>query len=259
MTQAGETLLDSDFYKAADDGQKETYLKDVYSAVRSAINSEYTGKDVDGAAKAYKDAGGGEKGTQAVVNYIAAKDIISDAGLSSGSNAAKDIKEAALNGDVEKAQKLADNAAKTKEILDKYDISTSSNAGKDIKAAIEAGKPREAEMIAKKAKAEKEEKAKAEETKDTLSSYGLDKTGPTKTYEKAKSEIPSLTTQQFATTYKKIDSDGNQGIKQDEIIDYLNNNNVTEAEAQKIWSAYGNSSWKKIPVLKNGKWTKGNK
>ena len=257
MTSAGEKLLDSEFYKASEDAEKEKLLKDVYSDVRSAINSEYTGKEVTGASKAYVEAGGGEKGVDAVISYYAGKDIIEEAGLSSSSNAAKEIKEAANSGDMEKAQKIADNAAKTKEILDKYDISTSSNAGKDIKAAIEAGKPREAEMIAKKAKEVKVEEAKQKETQETLSDYGLKKTSSAKTYEKAKSEIPGLTTQQFATTYKAIDSDHNEGIKQDEIIDYLNSNNVSEADAQKIWSAYGNKTWKAIPVLKNGKWSKG--
>ena len=263
MTQAGETLLDSDFYKAADDGQKETYLKDVYSAVRSAINSEYTGNDVDGAAKAYKDAGGGEKGTQAVVNYIAAKDIISDAGLSSSSNAAKEVKAAAAEGNLEEAQKIADNAAKTKEILDKYGVSNTSNAGKDVKAAVEAGDYKKAEKLAAEAQKAKEEKAAKEETKaessDELSSYGLTKPGPSATYQKAKGEIPGLTTQQFASTYKLIDSDGNQGIKQQELLDYLNKYVTSETKAQEIWSAYGGwknkkGEYKKLIKNKDGSW-----
>ena len=263
--QLAESFIKSDLYKNLPDEEKAEILSNLYGASKTITKRDKFDSAVPDSSSykkaiaAYDEAGGGQKGVDAMINFYAGKKIVADSGISDSSNASKEIQAAATSGDMEKAQKLADNAAKTKEILDKYDISTSSTAGKDIKAAIDAGKPREAEMIAKKAKAEKEEKAKAEETKDTLSSYGLDKTGPTKTYEKAKSEIPGLTTQQFATTYKKIDSDGNQGIKQDEIIDYLNNNNVSEAEAQKIWSAYGNSSWKKIPVLKNGKWTKGNK
>lgn len=257
MTSAGEKLLDSDFYKNADDATKEKYLSGIYSDVRSAINSEYTGNEVDGASKVYKEAGGGDKGVEAVVNFYGAKDIMNKNDISSSSNAGKAIKEAALSGDFEKAQKIAEDTVRSNEILEKYDISSGSNAGKEIKAAIEAGKPREAEMIAKKAKEVKVEEAKQKETQETLSDYGLKKTSSAKTYEKAKSEIPGLTTQQFATTYKAIDSDHNEGIKQDEIIDYLNSNNVSEADAQKIWSAYGNKTWKAIPVLKNGKWSKG--
>ena len=267
MTAAGEKLLDTEFYKAADDATKEKYLSGIYSDVRSAINSDYTGKDVDGASKAYKEAGGGEKGVEAVVNFYAAKDILDKADISSSSNAGKAIKEAALSGDMEKAQKLADDTVKSNEILDKYEIGATSNAGKEVKAAVEAGNIRQAEQLAKKAAAEKAAKAKAAEAKaaekeatqattDDLSSYGLTKQSATSTYEKAKDTIPGLTTQQFATTYKQIDSNGNQGITQDEVIDYLNKYVTSDAKGQEIWNAYGSSNWKKIPVLKNGKWSK---
>jgi hypothetical protein len=115
----------------------------------------------------------------------------------------------------------------------------------------------QAEKLAEQAKEEKAEKVKTEETKEDLSSYGLTSISPAKTYEKAQTIIPGLTTEKFATTYKKIDADGNQGIKQDEVISYLNSQKITsESEAKKIWSAYGNSTWKSIPKLENGKWVK---
>lgn len=263
--QLAESFIKSDLYKNLPDEEKAEILSNLYGASKTITKRDKFDSAVPDSSSykkaiaAYDEAGGGQKGVDAMINFYAGKKIVADSGISDSSNASKEIQAAATSGDMEKAQKLADNAAKTKEILDKYDISTSSNAGKDIKAAIDAGKPREAEMIAKKAKAEKEEKAKAEETKDTLSSYGLDKTGPTKTYEKAKSEIPSLTTQQFATTYKKIDSDGNQGIKQQELLDYLNKYVTSETKAQEIWSAYGGwknkkGEYKKLIKNKDGSW-----
>lgn len=91
----------------------------------------------------------------------------------------------------------------------------------------------------------------------SLQNLGLSKPGPTYTYYNAQTVIPGLTTEDFAKTYKTIDSDGNQGIKQDEVIAYLNSQKITsESEANKIWSAYGSSEWKSIPKLENGKWVK---
>ena len=69
LTKAGEQLLDSDFYKSADAETQESVLSNVYSGLRSAINSEYNGKDVTGAAKKYVEAGGGDAGIQAVLSY----------------------------------------------------------------------------------------------------------------------------------------------------------------------------------------------
>ena len=152
--------------------------------------------------------------------------------------------------------KTQDAKNTTKDLLGDSGVTTNSNAGKAIQAAVESGDMKQAEKLAAEAKAEKAETVKTEETKDTLSTYGLTSMAPAKTYEKAQSVIPGLTTEKFATTYKKIDNDGNQSIKQDEIIDYLNSNNISESEGKKIWEAYGSKSWKKIPKLENGKWKK---
>lgn len=144
-----------------------------------------------------------------------------------------------------------------KELLGDSGVTTNSNAGKAVVEAVKNGDMEQAEQLADQAKEEKAEKVKVEETKEDLSSYGLTGISPAKTYEKAQGVIPGLTTEKFATTYKKIDADGNQGIKQDEIIAYLNSQKITsESEAKKIWSAYGNTTWKSIPTLENGKWVK---
>jgi len=139
-------------------------------------------------------------------------------------------------------------------------IKPNSNVGKEALDLLGQGKTEKAQEVINDGLAEKEAKAaKKEETQaaqDDLSIYGLTKTSAAKTYEKAQTVIPGLTSQQFASTYKMIDSDGNQGIRQDEIIDYLNKYVTSDNKGQEIWSAYGNSTWKSIPVLENGTWKK---
>lgn len=99
-----------------------------------------------------------------------------------------------------------------------------------------------------------EQKA-ADDAAESLPKYGLDKPSVPYTYAKAQKTIPGLTTKEFASTYKKIDADGNQGIKQDEIIAYLNSANMSEDKGKQIWEAYGASNWQKTPVYSNGQWS----
>ena len=68
--------------------------------------------------------------------------------------------------------------------------------------------------------------------------------------------MPSLTPKEYYKTKDKIDLDGNNSVKQDEIIEYLNKNNISEERGKKIWAAYGDKNWKTIPSLKNGQWSK---
>jgi hypothetical protein len=122
-------------------------------------------------------------------------------------------------------------------------LNSSTNASKEIQKDVESGNMEAAQQKIDAAQ--------------QLSDLGLNKPGPTYSYYNAQKQIPGLTVEDFAKTYKSIDSDGNQGIKQDEVIAYLNKNKITSAsEANQIWSVYGNSEWKSIPSLKDGKWTK---
>ena len=75
-------------------------------------------------------------------------------------------------------------------------------------------------------------------------------------YEHATNYIPSLTPTQFANTWNEINTDGNTGIKQQEILDYLNQNPQSHVnDAMLYWQAYGDSSWTKVPVLnEDGVW-----
>ena len=214
-----EALANDEWFNGLDDPQKEEIVKGINTI------AEHTGK--------------------AAIDPEYAKD----------SKAYNAYKDGGISGLLDYYKGQASKST-TKELLGDSGVSINSNAGKAITAAVESGNMKEAEKLAKEAKEEKAQKQATEETKDTLSSYGLTSISPAKTYEKAQTVIPGLTTEKFATTYKKIDADGNQGIKQDEIINYLNKNNISEAEGKKIWKAYGNSTWKKIPKLENGTWKK---
>ena len=98
-------------------------------------------------------------------------------------------------------------------------------------------------------------KQEKEEKQAQLSDFGFSKAGVTATWDKASKTIPGLKIEDFSKTYKAIDSDHNEGIKQDEIIDYLNKGNYTQSQATQIWRAYGSSNWKRLPKLKDGKWS----
>ena len=144
-----------------------------------------------------------------------------------------------------------------KDLLGDSGVTTNSNAGKAITEAVKNGNMAQAEKLAEQAKEEKAEKVKTEETKEDLSSYGLTSIAPAKTYEKAQGVIPGLTMNEFASTYKKIDTDNNQSLKKAEVIAYMNKNKLSQSEGMKFWKAYakteGSSPWK-IPSLKDGKW-----
>lgn len=105
-----------------------------------------------------------------------------------------------------------------------------------------------------------EKAAQQEDLITTLDGYGLNKDGPKYTYEKASTVFPDWSVQDFAQKYKAIDADHNQGIKQTEIIDFLNSGSYSQSEGEEYWEAFGktegSNAWKKIPVRDdNGTWS----
>ena len=129
-----------------------------------------------------------------------------------------------------------------KEITEKTGLNAQSNAAKTIKADLDAGNVEAAEEKISDA--------------ERLTSLGFTKPGPIDTFYKAQSIVPSISPDDFARTYKDIDADGNEGIKQDEVLGYLNRGNYTESEAMQIWSMYAPKG-KKVPYLKkDGTWGK---
>ena len=275
LTKAGESLLDSDFYKDASPELQESSLKNVYSSIRSAINSEYNGKDVTGDAKLYLDAGGGDKGIEAVVKRAENRAKAAELGIDKVDTYEK--KEAEYPGGA--AQWVKDKAA-VDEVNAKYGTKYDTEDFQKYKtkeALIENAQKKEEAKDAgfvkkdgsvnlqgyeKLLKQAGDKADKVVEAIPTLEKMGLEKSAQY-TYANALKEIPSLTPDSFARTYKQIDgADGskpNQGIKQDEILAYLNKGNYTNNQAQQLWYAYGSRDWKQVPVYNGKTWKKGKK
>ena len=84
--------------------------------------------------------------------------------------------------------------------------------------------------------------------------YGLKADEKVKeTWEHASKAVPELSMQKFAKTYKELDANGKSGVSQAEILDYANRNNLNEQQINNLWNTYL-TSYKKVPVLKNGVW-----
>lgn len=146
-------------------------------------------------------------------------------------------------GGGEKGVKAMVDYYTAKSVSDEAGLDADSNAAKAIQKDVQDGNMEAAQQ--------------KKDAAQQLPTLGLDKPGPTYTYYNAQKNIPNLTVEEFAKTYKSIDSNSNQGIAQDEIINYLNKQHISsESEAKKIWNAYGKSDWKSIPSLQDGTWKK---
>jgi hypothetical protein len=146
-------------------------------------------------------------------------------------------------GGGEKGVKAMVDYYTAKSVSDEAGLDADSNAAKAIQKDVQDGNMEAAQQ--------------KKDAAQQLPTLGLDKPGPTYTYYNAQKNIPNLTVEEFAKTYKSIDSNSNQGIAQDEIINYLNRQHISsESEAKKIWNAYGKSDWKSIPSLQDGTWKK---
>ena len=73
-------------------------------------------------------------------------------------------------------------------------------------------------------------------------------------YAKAVNVLPSLTPNEFATTYKAIDTNPDNAMTQKEVLAYLNKGNYTDQQANQLWLMYAPEG-KKLPYLKkDGTW-----
>lgn len=81
-----------------------------------------------------------------------------------------------------------------------------------------------------------------------------------KTYEQAKKFYPSMTVEKYTSTFKSLDgsagSKANGDISQKELLQYYNTHDMTDAERNQMWKAYGDPTWKGVPVLKYNKKTR---
>lgn len=76
-------------------------------------------------------------------------------------------------------------------------------------------------------------------------------------YNHAAQYIPSLTPTQFAKDYTDLNYDGQSGITQKDILAYVNQNPTaySEEDMNRIWNAYGQSSWSKQPHWNGEQWS----
>jgi len=283
LTEAGKKIMQSDGYKKADAETQVEALGDAYSAIRKAINSEYTGKEVTGASKKYIEAGGGTKGVDAVVNSLLGKSIVEDAGINSQTKAGKEIMQLVEEGKTEEAKKQAQEVNKHQQALDalnqKYGTSmklsdylkkeASYEGGaeqwvKDRQAAEKAGMINASGQVQTKDYGKIMDQAGAQAAKmerdlPTLNGMDMPKSSYY-TYAKAINVDPSLTPSQFSKTFNEIDTEhpsGKRSITQDEMLAYFNKHKMTnEREVMKLWDMYAPEG-KKVPYLKkDGTWGK---
>ena len=103
-SEAGNALINSDFYKGLSDTEKAKTLSDTYSAMKQVAKENATGLGTDDKlALAYKDGG-----TEGMLNYLAGKDATKDSGYQSTSKVGKAIQEAADKGDTEAAYTMSE-------------------------------------------------------------------------------------------------------------------------------------------------------
>lgn len=79
MNQAATQMINSDFYAGLPDGEKETVLGELYSAIKSVEKANILGKDKDnlsGAAKAYNN-----EGASGLLEYLTASSILRQTGM----------------------------------------------------------------------------------------------------------------------------------------------------------------------------------
>lgn len=246
-SSAGNALTKSKFYKNLPDEDKVKYLGDMYTTMKKVARKNATGHvDDDKALNIYLDAGGGKKGTNALIDHYERKYTFGkyDVSESDGSNAIYE----------KYGEKGIKNYAKVKKSL------RGSQKGEDIKSAIDSTLPT----------LSKSEKATYYSYFKTNVSPGGNPYGyvagvnydasEDKSYQKAKAVLPKLSPEKFYETRDKIDKwgdesrgtrYGNGSISEDEMIPYLNANASNLQEAQSIYSAYGNPGTNKKGVTKH--------
>ena len=136
------------------------------------------------------------------------------------------------------------NFSETKASMKSAGLTAGSNLGKSVEAAAASGDMKKVEQITSAAQ--------------SVEDLGFTKVNPKETYIKAKSIDPNLSLEEFGRTYRAIDgadgSDPNQGIRQKEVIDYLNQNEVPYVKGVQIYDMYAPAGKKKAAQKDDGTW-----
>ena len=232
-----ETYVGSKDWKNDDDETKAKTLDSMKKFAKSYAQSKVTGEPLSKSNQALADIYK-KKDAKGLLEEISTKATISSYGIddSSGSRAVyNDLGERGLKVYSEAKEKLEGSTAKDNivKVLDSQGLA-------------------------------KSDKAKYYSYLDTDANPGANPYGyipgvnynPEKdtAYQKAKAELPKLDPVDYYKTKDKMDYDGNNSVKQDEAIQYMNEHNISEEDGMKYWKAFGSSNWKKTPVYRNDKW-----
>lgn len=261
-----EAFMDSDMYEDMDDEEKADVLKNLYGVSKVITERDVFDKDVSNnntykkALEAYDDGD-----IEGLVDFYTVRQQ-AESIFGSTEDWAKDAYKNGTVDDINKAKRAKEIAADYGfDSISKKEWETfKDGTEKDLKDMLEI-KQKAAEAGVTDSKAFQqalEDGATVESIKtvgEQLASLGLDKPAPNYVYQHAVQEIPSLTVDEFANTFKALDADHNQSLKQTELLDYLNGNNLSDEYARQLWNAYGGWTNKAGTVKKikksDGKWT----
>jgi hypothetical protein len=108
MNQAATQMINSDFYAGLPDGEKETVLGELYSAIKSVEKANILGKDKDnlsGAAKAYNTSG-----ADGLLEYLTASSILRQTGMANNEKNREHALETLNNGGADAVQAMYDQS-----------------------------------------------------------------------------------------------------------------------------------------------------
>lgn len=108
MNRVAQQMINSEYYAALNDGDREQMLADIYSAVKSVAKANALGKDpneLSGAAKAY--ATGGDA---ALLDYVTARNALSAMGMSNSEKNRETILETLQTGGADAVQSMVNQS-----------------------------------------------------------------------------------------------------------------------------------------------------
>ena len=108
MNQVATQMIDSDFYAGLSDGEKETVLGELYSAIKSVEKANILDKDKDnlnGAAKAYNTSG-----ADGLLEYLTASSILRQTGMANNEKNREHVLETLNNGGADAVQAMYDQS-----------------------------------------------------------------------------------------------------------------------------------------------------
>lgn len=108
MNEAAETFINSEYYQSLTDGDRESILADMYSAIKSVEKLNTLDGDksnLNGASKAYD-----EGGVDGLIDYMIARNTMAQLGMSNTASNREQILQTLNQGGVEAVQQMVDHS-----------------------------------------------------------------------------------------------------------------------------------------------------